>query len=162
MKKLFLLLTLCCGIIAQFSAQAQSGQKAEQQFLQTLNTILKNSPLQHWAYSGKMSIDSAFAIDTAGILSVTVRYTTGTTFYRVRMEAPLNRIVQITHDIYVILEYAGKEVLVYESAENSSGLELRDRRNLFHTGIVEDDGETTEKLQKLLDELHKYYPANPD
>jgi protein-tyrosine phosphatase len=159
MKKILLLSALCLCIIVQFAARAQFRQKAEQAFVQELNTVLKGSPLHHWAYSGKMSIDSAFAINTAGILSVTVRYTTGTDFYRVRMEAPVNRIAGIAHDIYVILEYKAKDVHVYEAAENSNGLELRDRRNLFHIGIIEDNGQTIEKLQKLLDALRKYYPG---
>jgi hypothetical protein len=53
---------------------AQSKQLVEKEFTKELNSILKNSKEQHWKYTGVMTIDTAFAINKEGVLSVTVRY----------------------------------------------------------------------------------------
>jgi hypothetical protein len=91
LKRFFLFLLLC----SSFVCHAQTKKKSEQEFLKQLNSILKNSKQQHWAYEGNaMSIDSAFAINKEGILSVTVRYTSNTSFVRVRMTAPSVKLMR--------------------------------------------------------------------
>src|SRR6478752_3658048 len=102
MKMKTVLAFFCLCFILQSPTQAQSKQKAEKEFLKQLNSILKNSKQQHWAYEGNvMSIDSAFAINKEGILSVTVRYTSDTSFVRVRLAAPVSKIDTVRYDLYM-------------------------------------------------------------
>ena len=159
MKKKFILslLILGCSVFLN-TAIAQTKQKAEKKFIDQLNTILKNSKQQHWNYEGMMTIDSAFAINVAGILSVTVRYTTDASFVIVRMAAPINKIQQVDYDLYLILKYKDELVTYYESAPGSNKLIEKGKGELFHIGApLPEDVKYQEKLQKSLDKLLKYY-----
>ncbi len=139
-------------------ASAQTKQKAEKEFVAKLNSILKNSKEQHWKYTGVMTIDSAFAINKEGVLSVTVRYTDDASVVKTRMEAPVKKIKSVAYDLYLILEYKTDEVTVYESEVNSNELKQVDKTNYFHIGAPLKEGEKQQgKLQELLDKLLKYY-----
>ena len=75
MKKILSFFIITFFLLLQFAVQAQTKQKAEQKFVNQLNSILINSKdNDHWGQTGAMTIDSAFAINKAGILSLTVRY----------------------------------------------------------------------------------------
>ena len=153
---LFLFISLCLP----FYVHAQTKQKAEKEFLKQLNTILKNSKEHdHWLQTGTMTIDSAFAINKAGILSLTVRHTDDdSSFVRARMEAPINKIQRIAYDLYLILEYKTDEVTVFKSATNSNKLVEDHKTNYFHIGAPwPEDMKHQEKLQKLLDKLLVFY-----
>jgi hypothetical protein len=140
------------------AATAQSKQKAEKAFLHQLNTILKNAKQQHWNFEGTMTIDTAFAINKEGILSVTVRYTNDTSFVRTRLEAPVNKIKRVAYDLYLILEYEDELVTFYVSEPGSNELKENGKTNLFHIGApLGEDVKAQEKLQRALDELLKYY-----
>ena len=144
--------------LSPIAATAQTRQKAETAFLAELNNILKNSREQHWRYKGAMTIDSAFAIDKNGVLSITVRYTEDADVVITRMEAPVKNINQVAYDLYLILEFKGDEVSAYESETNSKILHGLGKSNYFHIGVPVKDGyKQQEKLQKLLDNLLKYY-----
>jgi hypothetical protein len=96
MKKIILLITCFFSFILPPAATAQAKQKAEKEFVGQLNHVLNISRQLHWAYEGNaMTIDSAFAINKEGVLSVTVRYTNDSSFTRVRMEAPVSKIINI-------------------------------------------------------------------
>lgn len=145
--------------------------------MQELNQILKNTPFHHWAYEKKqlldsnfnpipasdgyasnMIIDSAFAINDAGILSVTLRYTNDSSFTRARMEVPVNKIERVAYDLFLILECKAEAVTGYEAIDGTSVLKQTELTNLFHLGMPVGDGYfEKEKLQKLLDTLLKYY-----
>lgn len=140
--------------------QAQNNkQNTEKEFLTQLNNILINSKEQHWKYTGAMTIDTAFAINKAGVLSATVRYTNEDgSFLITRIEAPVNKILRVAYDLYLILEYKDDEVTVYESEPEKNELVPLNKSNLFHIGVPQKDGYAQkEKLQKLLDKLLKYY-----
>ena len=155
--KIIILCILFCLLLPIISS-AQAKQKAEQKFVNALNSILKNSKEQHWKYSGTMTIDTAFAINQGGVLSVTVHYTDDTTVVKSRMEAPVKSIKTIAYDLYLILEYKTDEVTVYESEINNNALKELHKTNLFHIGVPTKDGyKQQEKLQRLLDKLLKYY-----
>ncbi len=94
----------------------------ETAFLAELNKIISNSKEQHWAYKGVMTIDSAFAINKKGDLSVTVRYTEDTDVVIARMVAPIKRKMRVAYDLYLILEYNDNYVSSYETAKNSTYL----------------------------------------
>lgn len=158
MNKAVFLSILCVSFIFHFSSVAQFKQKAENELLKELNKVLKKSPNHHWEHDGKMSIDSAFAINTQGNLTLTVRYTTDTSVLVVRTEAPLNKIVWAEKDVYLILKCNDKAVSIFNSEKNNNKLSLKIRRNMFHIGVAEDDSDTVGKVQKLLDNLRKFYP----
>lgn len=152
MRKLFLLITICC--ISQSTLLAQTPQKAQKQFVHELNSVLQRSSTICWAYTDRMSIDSAFAIDKEGILSVTVRYKTDTSFYRVRMEVPINKITSIVQDLYLILECENNTVKLFTSDINSEKLLLKDTIYFFHCGELPDgDLETIEKIRKVFEKM---------
>ncbi len=172
-----LLLLIGCTLFTHASS-AQTKQKAEKAFLKELNHILKNTPYHHWAFEPRpqldsnyepipvskdaksnMRIDSAFAITAAGTLSVTVRYLNDSSFVRTRMEVQVKDIVSMEYDLYLILGCKAESVIGYTSAEGSELLLETDRSNLFHLGLPAYDGYyQREKLQKLLEDLLKFYP----
>jgi len=139
-------------------SHAQSKQKAEQEFLQQLNSIIQHSPRHHWSYEGKMTIDSAFAISKKGILSVSLHYTTDSSVIRVRIEAPLRKLVTVSLDDFLILETKGKDVSFYLSENGSNVLLGNGKGSLFHIGIPENDGENKrDKLSRALANVLKFY-----
>lgn len=156
MRTIFIYLTF--ALLTPILLKAQSQQKAEKEFVTHLNNILKDSDEQHWKYKGVMTIDSAFAINKEGILSVTVRYTDDTSFIRTRIEAPVKNIKWVAYDLYLILEYNKEEVTVYESEVNSNELKESSKTNYFHIGApLPEDMKRQEKLQGLLDKVLIYY-----
>lgn len=160
MKKQSFFLILCFSLLLQLSSQAQSKKKDEKEFLKQLNTVLKKSKQQQWAFEDYvMTIDSAFAISKKGILSVTVRYTNDSSFVRVRTTAPLVKIEKIIYDLYLILVYKENVVTFYKSEPNSMELKEFNTYNWFHIGApLPEDIVYQEKLQKALDNLRPYYP----
>lgn len=152
------ILFLLCGIVFQINTYAQTKQKAETAFVAELNKIISNSKEQHWAYKGVMTIDSAFAINKKDELSVTVRYTEDNDVVIARMVAPIKKKMRVAYDLYLILEYNDNYVSSYETAKNSTYLKELEKSNYFHIGVPLYEGDKhQEKLQKLLDNLLKYY-----
>jgi hypothetical protein len=158
-KMKILLTCLYFSLLLPAAATAQTKQKAEKDFVNQLNSILINSKQDDWQPGGKITIDSAFAINKAGVLSLTVRYTADdSSFTRARMEAPVNKIQRIAYDLYLILEYKADEVTVFKSATNSNVLVEDHKTNYFHIGAPwPEDMKHQEKLQKLLDKLLLFY-----
>ena len=108
---------------------AQMSKKNERKFLAELNSILKNSKEQHWAYKGKMKVESPFTIKNDTISSI-VSYKTDSTFLKIKMEAPFKKIVAVDYDLYIILRFAEEEVFVTEINEKGEKYEFKN--NLFH------------------------------
>ncbi len=155
--KSIIIAIFCCAMFP-IASIAQTKQKAETAFLAELNKIISNSKEQHWAYKGVMTIDSAFAITKKGELSVTVRYTEDTDVVIARMVAPIKRKMRVAYDLYLILEYNDNDVSAYETAKNGTHLKELEKTNYFHIGVPLYEGDKQqEKLQKLLDNLLKYY-----
>lgn len=139
---------------------AQSKQKAEQAFVTELNNIIKNSKQKHWAYEGyKMTIDSPFVINKEGILSVTTSYNKDTEFITTKMWAPVSKIDRVAYDIYLILEFKGDDVSSsYREGKGKEPFIENEKDFIFHIGVpIVEDIERQIKLQKLLDNLLKYY-----
>ena len=153
-----LLTCLFFSLLLPIAATAQSKEKAQAAFLAALNKIISNSKEQHWAYKGVMTIDSAFAINKKGDLSVTVRYTEDTDVVIARIVAPVKKKMRVAYDLYLILEYNANDVSAYETAKNSNHLIELEKTNYFHIGVPLYEGyKQQEKLQKLLDNLLIYY-----
>ncbi len=156
MKSIILSL-LCFLPIISF---AQSQKSAEDAFVKELNSILKNSTQQHWAYEGeKMTIDSAFAISKNGILSVTISYINNDGKKTItRTEAPVNKIASVAYDLYLILEFKEAVVSNFYASDGSTVLKASETDDYFHIGApLPEDPQWQIKLQKLLDDLLKYY-----
>jgi len=156
-KTIAFLLTACYLFLSLLTNAQTKKQKAEKEFLNQLNSILINSKDQDWAHNGTMTVDIAFAINKEGILSVTVHYTDDdSAVVRMRMEAPVKKILRVAYDLYLILEYKEDEVAVYESEPGKNELVQVNKSNLFHIGIPQKEGYTQkEKLQKLLKKVLK-------
>ncbi len=150
----FALLTL-----TQFaSAQSPAQKKPEQAFLAELNNILINSKEQHWAYTGAMTVDSAFTISKNGELTVTVRYKDNDEVVVSRMAAPMKEAKWVEYDLYIILQFNGDVVSSFETEKNGTIFKELEKTNYFHIGVPFYDGyERKEKIQKMLKELLKYY-----
>ena len=139
---------------------AQTKQKAEREFVAELNSIIKNSTQQHWAYEGqKMTIDSPYAINKNGILSVTVSYIDADGKKTIsRMEAPVKQIKNVAYDLYVILEFKDEVVRNFYAENGNTILKASEIDDYFHIGnSLPEDGYDAESLRKLLSNLMKYY-----
>jgi len=147
----FIGLLLIAASLMYLPAAAQKADKSEKQFLKAINEVLRKSPHQHWNYEGnKMTIDSAFRISKDRVISVTVRYKTDSSFYRVRMAAPFDEIQDVMQDIYIIFQFDSKLVQVYESEPNSEVLKPAYRLSLLHVGMPDEgDEKTLPKVQRL-------------
>ncbi len=156
MKSIILSLLLVLPIVSC----AQSKVKAEAAFVAELNNILNNSTQHHWAYEGeKMTIDSAFAISKNGILSVTISYVNDEEKKTItRIEAPVNKITSVAYDLYLILEFKEAVVNNFYASDGSTVLKASETDDYFHIGApFPEDPQRQIKLQKLLDDLLKYY-----
>src|SRR5687767_1330818 len=150
----FLILSALFSLIQPVPLQAQSKPKAQKEFLAELNKVLHKSRQQHSSYEGVMTIDSVFAISKEGILSVTVRYTTDSSFKRVRLAAPVGRIDTIRYDLYLILEYRDDIVSLSESEPGSEMLKEVSKGAWFHVGApLPEDVVYMERLQRALNKL---------
>lgn len=136
---------------------SQTKEKAEKAFVKELNSILKNSEQQHWSYEGKMSIDSAFAINKKGILSVSVRYATDSSQVNIRMEAPIFKAKSVAYDHYLILEYDQKDVSIQETVRGKEALSEAYTNNLFHIGVPIKGYKKQKKLEQLLQRVLQFY-----
>jgi hypothetical protein len=154
--KYFCLVIFCFFSISTF---AQPKQKAEAEFLQVLNKVVKLSVSQHWAYEDPFTVDSAFHI-TGDTLTATFRFTNDTGSYRIRYAAPVSKILRVDRDVYFILRFPGRMVNMYESVNGKDWIHF-DRRNLFHIGAVsleeEKNPELLEELELAWSKLSYYY-----
>ena len=156
MKNILLFFIFMLLPITVFS---QTKEKAQDALVKELNTILRSSDQHHWAYEGKMTVDSDFAIDKNGILSMTVNYKTDSTNVKVRMEAPINKAKSVLYDAFLILEFGHDEVKVFEIVnETGKEEEKHEFRNyLFHFGLPLEHGyEKQQKLENLLQKVLKF------
>ena len=154
--KFIFMLSFCLAVL---SSNAQTKQQAEKDFITQLNDIVrKSSEPSPWANEGKYSIDSLFHISKTGILSITFRYTTDTSFVRIRMAAPVSKMQDVFYDYYLGFEFKQNWVTIYKSAINKNAMKEFGTDYLFHIGVPTWEGEKKqEKLQKALAVLKNYY-----
>jgi hypothetical protein len=151
----------CLSLFCFFSISisAQTKQKAEAEFLQLLNKVVKISISQHWAYEDPFTIDSAFHI-TGDTITATIKFTDDSGFYRIRYAAPVSKISSIDRDVYFILRFPGRMVNMYESINGKEWSHF-DKRNLFHIGAVSLEEVTYDELLEELElawaKLSYYY-----
>lgn len=126
-----------------FTSTAQTKERDEKAFLNALNQLLQVTRAQHWAYEGPFITDSAFHIIDDS-LSATFRYQNDSMTFRIRYAAPVSRITEVVHDIYLILEFDTRCVNVYEQTDAQEWVRI-EKRSIFHIGEV--DLESTEQWQ---------------
>ena len=147
-------------MLLPITAFSQTKEKAQNALVKELNTILRISDQHHWAYEGKMTVDSAFAIDKNGILSMTVNYKTDSTNIKVRMEAPIYKARSVFYDLYLILEYGQDEVKVFEIVNETGKKEEKHeyKNSLFHIALPLENGYKKQFiLENLLQKVLKFY-----
>jgi hypothetical protein len=151
----------CLALFCFFSISisAQTKQKAEAEFLQLLNKVVKLSVSQHWAYEDPFRVDSPFHI-AGDTLTATFKFTNDSSSYRIRYAAPVSKIQSVDKDVYTILRFNGKMVNVYESTNEKDWVQF-DKRNLFHIGAFSLDEEShpelLEELELAWSKLSYYY-----
>ena len=155
-----ILFLLCC-IVFQINTYAQPKQEAEKTFLTALNNIIKNTKEENegFKFDGEKVIEQEFAINEQGILSLTLRYNNNDgTFYKSRMEAPINKIEGISYDLYLILEFKNEDITWHKTDINSNEITEKSTSSYLHIGVPwPEDIRHKENLQKLLEELLKFY-----
>jgi hypothetical protein len=158
MKSLFIIVIIT---LFQINTYAQPKQQAEKAFVAELNNLIKNTKEENegFKFDGEKIIEQEFAINEQGVLSLTLRYKNNDgTFYKSRMESPINKIQGITYDLYLILEFKNEDVTWHKTAINSNEFTEKSTSNSLHIGVPwPEDIRHKEKLQKLLDELMKFY-----
>lgn len=142
--------------------QTHKAEHSEKKWTAYLNNILKHSESIHWAYKDRpMTIDSAFAINSEGILSVTVRYHNADSgYYRVRWAVPVTRLTKATEDLYYVYESAPDAVQVFETAGwNRDTFRLARTDDLFFIGLPRNNKPykkfSVAYMQRLLDNVKK-------
>ena len=116
--KIMFMLSFCLAVQC---SNAQTRQQAEREFVAQLNDIVRySSGARSWEYEGKYSVDSLFRISKTGILSITFRYTTDTSFVRIRMAAPVSKMQDVFYDYYLGFEFKQNWVTIYKSAINKN------------------------------------------
>lgn len=157
--KNFFIITLIA--LFQINTYAQPKQQSEKAFVAGLNNINKNTKEENegFKFDGEKIIEQEFAINEQGILSLIIRYNNRDgTFYKSRMEAPINKIHRITYDLYLILDFMGDNITWYKTAINSNEFTEKSTSSYLHIGAPwPEDIRHKENLQKLLEELLKFY-----
>jgi hypothetical protein len=145
-------------IIWVFGIGAAAGQLRQQTctaLVKELNAVLHSTPGLHWQHTGVMQVDSAFALKPNGELSVTVRYYTGNSFYRVRMCAQIQHVRTVQDQVYLLLEFNENVVYVFRSPLNSEDLFLLEKTDLMYVGKgIQVDRRKTE-IQQLVQKLRE-------
>lgn len=144
------------GFVA-FSSVAQTKEQDEKAFLNALNQLLQVTRAQHWAYDVPFTTDSAFHIidDT---LSATFRYQNDSMTFRIRYAAPVSRIREVVHDIYLILEFDSRCVNVYEQIDKQDWVRI-EKRGIFHIGEVDLENAEQWKLKEAIEKAWEKYAA---
>ena len=156
MKKLLVFVVITSLYWQPTIVFAQKKNKAERAFVTELNTVLNKSEKQDGDYEGVMNIDSAFAINAAGVLTVTVKYTSDSSITRVRLAAPVSSIQKVLYDLYLILECADEQVHLFE-AKNNEPLKEVSKGSWFHVGApLPEDMVCLQRAQKRRDTLKKH------
>lgn len=125
MKKFLLLTIIITFYLQPNNVFAQKKKKSEKAFVTELNNVLNKSEKQDGDYEGVMTIDSAFTINAAGVLAVTVRYTSDSAVTIVRLAAPKRSIQRVLYDLYLILQFGDEQVQLSESKNDEPLKEIR-------------------------------------
>jgi hypothetical protein len=141
-------------------AQSPNRELAEKEFIKTLQKALEIGIEKADPEEPKCIVDTAFAIDTSGILSLTLRFKNkDSSFYIQRYAAPLRMISNVFYDVYIGLECYNDAIYVRRSKKNTTMYTQYALTNLWHLGKIPEDKakELQPKLFALVWELRRWY-----
>ena len=142
------------------AAQSPNRELAEKEFLKTLQKALDVGIDQTDPADPKCSIDTAFAIDSNGILSLTLRFQNkDSSFYIQRYAVPLHLVSNVFYDVYIGLECYNDAIYIRRSKKNTTNYNQYALTNLWHIGKLPEDKakELQPKLFALIRELRRWY-----
>jgi hypothetical protein len=157
-----LLLLTCLVASITLSAQGPNRELAEKEFLKTLQEALEIGIDSTPPGDPICSIDTAFAIDDNGILSLTLRFKNqdkDSSFYLQRYAVPLRLVSHVFYDIYIGLESYNDAIYVRRTKKNTTMYNQYALTNLWHLGMLPEDKakELQPKLYALVRELRRWY-----
>jgi hypothetical protein len=155
------LLLLCC-IMASFRlvAQGLNRELAKKELLKTLQQALEVGIDQTDPEDPKCSIDTAFAINENGILSLTLRFqNNNSSFYIQRYTVPLPLVSNVFYDVYIGLESYNNAIYIRRTKKNTTNFNQYALTNLWHIGKLPEDKATKLKPKRfaLVRELRRWY-----
>ena len=157
-----LLLLYCLAATIPMAAQSPNRKLAEKEFLKTLQEALEMGMDSTPPEDPICSIDTAFAIDDKGILSLTLRFKNkdkDSSFYLQRYAVPLRLVSHVFYDVYIGLESYNDAVYVRRTKKNTTTYNQYALTNLWHIGMLPEDKakELQPKLFALVRELRRWY-----
>ena len=126
--------------------------------LKALNDIINNTNSSHWAYTDRFTVQQPFKVDQQDVLSVILRYTTDSSYYLVKRFAPVDILIEVISDEFIVLKFNSKVVGLSISPANSEKLRLTvEKFNYMHVGIpIDNDADRISKaLQKIIGKLQE-------
>jgi len=146
----------------RLAGQSPNRELAEKEFLKTLNQALEIGIGQMPPEEPACTVDTSFAIDENGILSLTLRYKNNdkdSSFYIQRYTVPLRLISNVFYDVYIGLECYNDAVYIRRTKKNTVIYNQYALTNLWHIGILPEDKakELQPKLFALVRELRRWY-----
>jgi len=157
-----LLLLSCLTASLSLAAQGPNRELAEKEFLKILQQALEIGINNTHPEDPACSVDTAFAIDDNGILSLTLRFKNNdrdSSFYLQRYTVPLRLVSHVFYDEYIGLECYNDAVYVRRTKKNTTAYNQYALMNLWHIGIIPEDKakELQPKLFALVRELRRWY-----
>jgi hypothetical protein len=142
------------------AAQGPNRELAEKELIKTLQKALEIGIGKADPRDPLCTVDTTFAINESGILSLTLRFKNeDSSFYIQRYAVPLNMISNVFYDIYIGLECYNDAIYVRRSKKNTTNFNQYALTNLWHIGMVSEDQakELQPKLLSLIRELRRWY-----
>ena len=147
--KLPLFLFFLCGLA--HSSNAQNNSKEVKAFLDALNKLATTTTQNHWRYEEPMKADSLFHLN-GDTLTVTLKYSTDSSWTRVRMAAPFSKIRTIDWDHYLLLNYHDEDVVrIYEQTNLDPAWKLVQQTDLLHIGAVSEENKKEMKMKEAIE-----------
>lgn len=155
-KYFFPICTLLFGVMAH----SQQPQKAEKDFTNLLTDIAAytwKTPKNDFNEHDSIVVIKPYEIKK-NILSVTQQNKINDTMYTIKMEVPINKIKNVYVDIYTVLNFFDDDGTIYKTNINNGNKTEVLKTQDWNVGIPFYLGEErTAELQKLLEELLKFY-----
>ncbi len=105
--------------------------------LKQLNDITSHSTKADWAYEDNFTIEQPYQVDDKGMLSVVLKYTTDSSFYLVKRQAPVDSISEAVLDVYLILKFDSDIVETGNSGPNSKNIVMGEEKSKYlHIGML--------------------------
>ncbi len=146
-------------ILSTHYSLAQPTNKYQKELVKELNEVLKhNLPMSfYYGYEGKFEIDSFFAVTNEGILSVTYKITNDTSYHRIRMTAPLNKIEYVDGDGGLSLSDNSVQIFVSSNEHTDWQKSNESSHRLWFERLPKEDkyADKRHEISKLIDMMNE-------